>query len=153
MLLPRIRLRLWWLMALVAAIALILGTWIELPRFRNLSRSYRERAEHYAELERRALWDLEQQRECLAYWSALALEREKKGETHDSPGHRDGDPDAVESGAERVARTKEQAAWHAKEAAIWERRATHYARLRQKYQRSATYPWLPVEPDPPEPHF
>jgi hypothetical protein len=140
-------------MALVAAIALILGTWIEVPRLRNLSRTHRVRAQHFAELERRALRDLEQQRECLAYWSALALEREKKGKAHDSSRHRDGGPDAVESWAERVARTKEQAAWHAKEIAFWERRAAHYARMRRKYQRSAMYPWLAVEPDPPEPHF
>jgi hypothetical protein len=29
--------------------------------------------------------------------------------------------------------------------------ASYYARLRAKYERAARYPWLPVEPDPPEP--
>jgi hypothetical protein len=27
----------------------------------------------------------------------------------------------------------------------------HHARLAEKYQYAARYPWLPVEPDPPEP--
>ena len=29
--------------------------------------------------------------------------------------------------------------------------ANHHGRLRRKYARAARYPWLPVEPDPPEP--
>src|SRR5262245_24002509 len=52
--LPRVRLRLWWLMVLIGAIAVFLGAWIEVPRLRELSRIYRSRANHYAELERRA---------------------------------------------------------------------------------------------------
>jgi hypothetical protein len=32
-----------------------------------------------------------------------------------------------------------------------QRRADHNARLKEKYRRAATRPWLPVEPDPPEP--
>jgi hypothetical protein len=31
------------------------------------------------------------------------------------------------------------------------RRADYHAALRRKYERAARYPWLPVEPDPPEP--
>jgi hypothetical protein len=27
----------------------------------------------------------------------------------------------------------------------------HYRRMRQKYEHVARYPWLPVQPDPPEP--
>ena len=30
-------------------------------------------------------------------------------------------------------------------------RADHHAALVRKYRRAARYPWLPVEPDPPEP--
>ena len=29
--------------------------------------------------------------------------------------------------------------------------ATHYARLKDKYERAARYPWLPIAPDPPLP--
>ena len=148
---PRVRLRLWWLMAAIAVTGFFLGAWIEVPRLRSLSRIYRGRAAQYAELERRALFEVKQQGECLAFWSALAAEREKKGGAFDSPSHPDGGPDAVESCAERVSRTKEQAAWHAREVAFWERMATHYARMRRKWQRSAVYPWFPLEPDPPEP--
>ncbi len=31
------------------------------------------------------------------------------------------------------------------------RQADYYARLRRKYERAATRPWLPVAPDPPPP--
>jgi hypothetical protein len=31
------------------------------------------------------------------------------------------------------------------------RRAEFYGRLREKYERAAEHPWLPVWPDPPEP--
>jgi hypothetical protein len=70
----RVRLRIWRLMAAIAATGLVLGAWIEVPRLRALSRSYRGRAAHYAELERRALLERKQQGECLAFWSALAAE-------------------------------------------------------------------------------
>jgi len=30
-------------------------------------------------------------------------------------------------------------------------RADHHASLARKYERATRYPWLPVEPDPPEP--
>jgi hypothetical protein len=135
-------------MAAIAATGLVLGDWIEVPRLRALSRSYRGRAAHYGELERRALLERKQRGECLAFWSALAAEREKTGGVLDSPSRPDGRPVAVESWAERVSRTREQAAWHAKELALCERRATHYARMRRKRARSAVFPWLPPEPDP-----
>jgi hypothetical protein len=31
------------------------------------------------------------------------------------------------------------------------RRAAYHERLGQNYRRAARHPWLPVEPDPPEP--
>jgi hypothetical protein len=37
------------------------------------------------------------------------------------------------------------------EAGYLQERADFYARLKQKYQRAARYPWLLVEPDPSEP--
>src|SRR4051794_8604286 len=33
----------------------------------------------------------------------------------------------------------------------YERRSIQYQRLSEKYERAARSPWLPVEPDPPEP--
>jgi hypothetical protein len=35
--------------------------------------------------------------------------------------------------------------------AEWKRRADYHAAMRHKYERAAMYPWLVVEPDPPEP--
>jgi hypothetical protein len=34
--------------------------------------------------------------------------------------------------------------------AMCEYRAVHNSRLREKYERAARYPWLPIDPDPPE---
>lgn len=33
------------------------------------------------------------------------------------------------------------------------RRVAYHAAMARKYRRAARYPWLPVEPDPPEPEF
>ena len=35
--------------------------------------------------------------------------------------------------------------------ARWTNRIAYYAAMTHKYQYAARYPWLPVEPDPPEP--
>jgi hypothetical protein len=52
---------------------------------------------------------------------------------------------------------EEEAAW-LRGVAQWQEKLTPYrreiqkaGRLREKYQRAARYPWLPVAPDPPEP--
>jgi hypothetical protein len=37
------------------------------------------------------------------------------------------------------------------EPARYARMAAHYAALVRKYERAARYPWLPLEPDPPQP--
>jgi hypothetical protein len=37
------------------------------------------------------------------------------------------------------------------EMAAYERLGDHHAALQAKYERAARFPWLPVEPDPPEP--
>jgi hypothetical protein len=44
-------------------------------------------------------------------------------------------------GASKYQRSKE----------AYQRKADHYSRLTEKYIRAARYPFLPVEPDPPEP--
>jgi hypothetical protein len=33
----------------------------------------------------------------------------------------------------------------------WHRKAEYHAAMARKYRRVASFPWLPVEPDPPEP--
>ena len=38
------------------------------------------------------------------------------------------------------------------EMAAYERRSDYQAALQAKYERAARYPWLPVEPDRPEPN-
>jgi hypothetical protein len=144
--LPRLRLRLWGAMAVIAAIGLYLGAYINVPRLRKLIPIYRGRAESHAWLEQQARYQLHDESECLAFWSALANERQKKADTLGAP-----KPDGVESWAELVSQAREQAAWHARLISSWDKKAQYHARMRQKWQRSARYPWLSVEPDPPEP--
>jgi hypothetical protein len=141
--LPRLRLRLWWLMAVIAAIGLFLGACIEVPRLRKLIPIYRSRAKSYGRLEQQALYRLNDESECRDFWSALADEREKKAEALGTP-----KPDAVESWAELASQAREQAAWHAKLVTSLEKEVAYQARMRQKWHRAAVYPWLSVEPDP-----
>lgn len=144
--LPRVRLRLWWMMAVIAAVGLLLGAWVEVPRLREASRIRREWAEQHARLEQRGLAQLKVQVECQDFWSALAAEREKKADTFGSP-----KPDAVESWSELASQATQQAAWHAQQVASLEKEATYHGRMRRKWQRAAIYPWLSVEHDPPSP--
>jgi hypothetical protein len=59
---------------------------------------------------------------------------------------------------DRASRWREQSASLRKsmsrsraDAALCSRRAGHYEQLARKYRRLAARPWLPLEPDPPEP--
>jgi hypothetical protein len=46
----------------------------------------------------------------------------------------------------------QQLALESREDAVkWLAKAGHYAASARKYERAARYPWLPVEPEPPEP--
>jgi hypothetical protein len=38
----------------------------------------------------------------------------------------------------------------ARDEEAWKRKFDHHRRLAEKYERAARYPWLTVEPDPPE---
>ncbi len=40
---------------------------------------------------------------------------------------------------------------HPRDSALLQRRVEHHLKMGVKYERAARYPWLPVEPDPPEP--
>jgi hypothetical protein len=129
-------------MTAIAAVALVLGACIELPRLHKLSLIYRRRAESHASLEQQTLYHLGDERECLAFWSALADQRRKSAETPGAPR-----PDAVESWAELASQAREQASWHAKLVSLWDSKAQYHARMRQKWQRSARYPWISAEMD------
>jgi hypothetical protein len=36
---------------------------------------------------------------------------------------------------------------------LWSRLVDHHVAMTSKYRRATRYPWLPVEPDPPEPEW
>jgi dsDNA-binding SOS-regulon protein len=144
--LRRLRLRLWWLMSVIAAIGLLLGAYIEVPRLRKLVPIYRSRAKSHEWLEQQAVRQQNDESECLAFWSALATEREKQAQTLGAA-----KPDAIESWAELACQAREQALWHTKLVSSSKQAAEYHARMRQKWNRLSAYPWLSAEPDPPPP--
>jgi hypothetical protein len=144
--LPRVRLRLWWIMAAIAAIGLVLGAWNQVPRLRNLAATCRSRAQRHTSLEQRALGELKDQHECLAFWWTLAAGREKTAGTLGSP-----KPDGVESWSELASQAREQAAWHLNQIPALEEDVTYHRLMRQKWQRNVIFLWLSAEPDSPDP--
>jgi hypothetical protein len=58
---------------------------------------------------------------------------------------------AEHSAAEPVLVAPPHIARHREDAADYARKAHYRAALVRKYERAARFPWLPVEPDPPEP--
>jgi hypothetical protein len=139
--LPRVRLRLWWIMAVIAAVGLTLGVYVEIPRLRSLSQVYQGRAQAHADLERAAIRQKNTENENLGFWAELAAERRKKVETG-APR-----PDSDESWEDAANRSKEQAAWHAKEVVTFDKRADYHGSMRRKWLRAAGYPWLSVASD------
>jgi hypothetical protein len=58
---------------------------------------------------------------------------------------------SVEQSIDSAMRAKESATEHRGQAELAARRATHFSRLKQKYERAVAHPWLAVAPDPPAP--
>ncbi len=65
------------------------------------------------------------------------------------PGSRDLFSDSMRPRIEEPSPTAVQLA--RREAAKWEKLVIYHFRLRRKYEWAASFPWLPVSPDPPEP--
>jgi hypothetical protein len=122
--LPRFRLRA--LMIAVAALGLILGGVIEAVRLVRLSRSYRDRAAFHAAIE-------ESYRGTAGRYGDGHNVRSFRVTTD-----RDGDDVMYSMSADsRMVPVRDL--------------IDDQVKMRLKYERAAHYPWLPVEPDPPEP--
>jgi hypothetical protein len=111
-------------MAVVAFVALAVGGFQEFKRLGQLSENYSRRAIMFA---RRATPYQRNMGRTHAEWEAKAA----------------------------VIRKQNEGAWMKfsvgpspeRSRKLW----PYFHSLRQKYERAARYPWLPVEPDPPEP--
>jgi hypothetical protein len=135
---PRVKLR--WLMVIVALVAIGAWAWrlVKLrEEYRNTAElhhshaygSYLEAREHYAEIE------------------IFIATFEKFQELANKPDRIPG-PEAVE----RQLRDAQENLDRARKALPVSIAATeHYRSLARKYERATLYPWLPVKPDPPKP--
>lgn len=130
---PHLHFRLRTLMIVVAIVAFLMGGSITSMRMNRLARDNRRKAIRFAHDERvfKAMADRQaaKVRHVKNYYEVL-----KSG----------GDEQAVQS-------TKEWLDIVEHGLAGYRASAAKYARLRKKYERAASYPWLFVEPDLPEP--
>lgn len=129
--LPRFRIRT--TMIVVAVVALFVWVGIEVPRRERLSQYYRAKATAVSKSE--------------GMYRSLsrALDWSKRIEDATSR-HAARNGKLTESGAEDI-----QAAAVARTEDFLAPKIEYFARLKQKYEHAARYPWLSVEPDPPEP--
>jgi hypothetical protein len=148
---PRVQFTVRRTMILVATIACLLGGSIEFIRLRRVSEDFRVRAARHAHMERQIEHFLDDQGECLAYWSRLAADRGQKAELARSQLAPNGPENAVESWAELSVQSRDQAAFHAKLIAQTKPKAAYHSSMRQKWERAAFYPWDYVQPDPAPP--
>jgi hypothetical protein len=134
--LPRLQLTLRWMMVVVALVAVAMGATLWGLKMRRLARSYALRASMSKQFET----------ECRGFEADTV----KTGQGVDELRRLRRDPASVFS--DELDETEKQLAskvWE--DAAYWRRIAAHYASLKRKYERAARYPWVTIQPDPPEP--
>lgn len=123
--LPRVRFNLKTMLAGVAVVAVLL--WADVMRRRVVL--FRERAAHFAQRERGLQWEVVELEEMLATFPA-ASDRARS----------DGNAEF----AEMYAKSSEQAAITLP---LYRATVELDRHLKRKYERAASCPWLPVEPD------
>jgi hypothetical protein len=139
--LSRVRFTVRNLVIVVAVVAIAIGA--EMTRRRWVS--YRKQAAEFAKLEQGMLWTAGRR-------EAEVARREREVEELKEKAKRvEGYPDYSRN-SERIADAMTQrTTMITDEAAHLRQRAAVYSKLKEKYSHAARYPWLPVEPDPPEP--
>ena len=60
-------------------------------------------------------------------------------------------PELTEEGRRAVGEFRRQMGVLRRQVALWHRKREYHAAMARKYRYVARFPWLPVEPDPPEP--
>jgi hypothetical protein len=119
-------------MLAVAVIGLLLAAAISGVGMSRRASNYRQKAAALGRMEREAR---KQEQERLHLAESLDRQAESRART---PQFQEGARDAAKL-----------AAYHRRLAARRGHEADGYAGLRNKYERAAGRPWLPVEPDPP----
>jgi hypothetical protein len=111
------------MMVAVAVVALTLAAWLKSVPYWELSRQYQERVEFFELSARGQVGRID----CYE----ILIARKKKDPTFDPFFSLEVMQDQVKTGR------------------IW---LEYYRGLTAKYKHAAHYPWLPVEPDPPDPN-
>lgn len=145
---PRFRIRT--LMIAVAVVAIMVGAGIGGNRFYDSSKFYRSKA----------VWagNLEKSSRDAAFAHTLsfgihgehatkAIRRRLEWAIEEYPDT----IDLIDALLDQLAEENEAELRIHEDAQLFTRKAEHFANLKQKYERAARYPWLPVAPDPPEP--
>jgi hypothetical protein len=135
--LPRLRFTIRWMMVVVAIVALALGSTLWGLKMRRLAHFYAVRASMSKQLETK-------HRGLEARVTREIQEIEKLQQEIGEPRPVTDEPSFASISAKQMRRVLEAVA-HTKKL------ADHHATLRRKYERAARYPWLNIEPDPPEP--
>lgn len=149
--LPRLRIKLWWLMLAVAVAGVSIGSWVAVTRFRTLRERYRRMVEGHTKLASIFRENQKQDEDLAAKygrWAGIDREMAERRRGRPRPWYDFSDPAAerkqAEEYEERVREYRASAAHHSL-------LAEHHERLRRKYESAADHPWLSVGPDPPEP--
>jgi hypothetical protein len=127
------------MMVLVAAVALALGATVWGFEMRRLASSDALRARMHMQLETMHRGDEAKVLKATQEIEQLQKESDQEGPLLDEDTY--ASSAFVNDGMRRLSEV----------AARSRRLADHHAALKRKYERAARYPWLTIEPDPPEP--
>lgn len=122
-------------MIAVAAIAGVIVVATQAVRLRQLSRYYREKAVHAAQMEQA----------ITEPYRRLKAKMDQQTTTVGEPAS------ASPKDRQASAEVNVREAWLRGVAGRIEKNAHHYRMLKEKYEHAARYPWLPLDPDPPVP--
>src|SRR5579864_1267697 len=128
--LPRFRLRVRTVLSAVAAVALLLGAWDTGWRWIH----YRHLAEYHTAYERDCL---NTGQDCQVSYAGLLERSRHAADVGDIAGARAYVVNAADMG---------------QMVELQHRYSVYHAGLKSKYHRAASWPWLRVEPDPPQPN-
>jgi hypothetical protein len=124
-------------MIAVAVVAIVAGGLIETRRLRRQGRLYGTWAALHTQLE-------QQNQELLAHSRRMVSMEESRtapARSKESPFFSE---ESIRMMDESIEEMRARIAYH-------EERSRYHAALKQKYERAARYPFVPVPPDPPEP--
>jgi hypothetical protein len=130
--LPRLRITVLGLMVFIALIGTFMGGTMMGLRLGHLSEEYQRRSVKYIQDEEGAAYNVQTYEKETAWIQERVAEKVRRGEVS---------ADRAREGIKLLAKRNQEA----------REKLEPFIRYRQKYERAAAYPWLPVAPDPPSP--